>query len=256
MIDEGDMLPVFGVVPWKHHVLITAKCKSLDEAFYYLYRTIEEGLSRRELEDIIDNDSFSKQGKAITNFSGLMPAPQSQLATNVLKDPYNLDFLRLEKGYDEHDLETALAHDITHFLLELGTGFTYVGRQKELIVGTDAYFPDLLFYHIRLRCYVVVELKVVEFKPEFAGKLNFYVAACNRLIKQPDDNPTIGLLICKSKDKTKVEWAFDSIQNPMGVATYEGIRIKDKLPTVEELQERLDNVEKELQAYKKGDSLS
>lgn len=256
MIDEGDMLPVFGVVPWKHHVLITAKCKSLDEAFYYLYRTIEEGLSRRELEDIIDNDSFSKQGKAVTNFSHLMPTVQSQLATDVLKDPYNLDFLRLEKGYDEHDLETALAHDITHFLLELGTGFTYVGRQKELIVGADAYFPDLLFYHIRLRCYVVVELKVVEFKPEFAGKLNFYVAACNRLIKQPDDNPTIGLLICKSKDKTKVEWAFDSIQNPMGVATYEGIRIKDKLPTVEELQERLDNVEKELQAYKKGDSLS
>lgn len=250
MIVEGGMLPVFGVVPWKHHMLIISKSHSMEEAFYYLQRTIEEGLSRRELEDIIDDDSFNKQGKALTNFSAIMQADQSLLAINVLKDPYNLDFLRLEKGYNEHDLEMALAHDITHFLLELGTGFTYVGRQKELVVGSDEYFPDLLFYHIRLRCYVVVELKVVEFKPEFAGKLNFYVAACNRLIKHADDNPTIGLLICKSKDKTKVEWAFDSIQNPMGVATYEGIRIIDKLPTVEELQQRLDSVEKELQTYR------
>lgn len=156
----------------------------------------------------------------------------------------------LQKGYDEQDLEDAIARDITHFLLELGNGFTYVGRQPELIVGTDGYFPDLLFYHIRLRCYVVIELKVLDFKPEFAGKLNFYVAACNRLLRQSDDNPTIGLLLCKSKDHTKVEWAFDSIQNPMGVATYEGIKIKDKLPSIEELTKRLDRVEQELREHK------
>ncbi len=245
------MPPAFGIVPWRHHVLNTYKSNSIEEAFYYIQRTIDEGLSRRELEDIIDDDAFSKQGKAIANFTEIMNAEQSQQAVNVLKDPYNLDFLQLEKGYNERDLESALTHDITHFLLELGTGFTYVGRQKELIVGSDEYFPDLLFYHIRLRCYVVVELKVVDIKPEFAGKLNFYVAACNRLLKQDDDNPTIGLLICKSKDKTKVEWAFDSIQNPMGVATYEGIKIIDKLPSVEALQQRLENVENELQAYKK-----
>lgn len=253
IINNGGMLPIFGIVPWKHHLLITSKCKSIEEAFYYIARTIDEGLSKRELEDIIDTDDFGKQGKAITNFASQLPTNQSQLAASVLKDPYRLDFLMLERGYNERDLENAIARDITRFLLELGNGFTYVGRQPELVVGTDDYFPDLLFYHIRLRCYVVIELKVVDFKPEFAGKLNFYVAACNKLLRQPDDNPTIGLLLCKSKDQTKVEWAFDSIQNPMGVATYEGIKIKDKLPSVEELTKRLDMVERELREYKNRD---
>lgn len=253
ILNDGGMLPIFGIVPWKHHLLLISKCKSIEEALYYMARSIDEGLSRRELEDVIDDDDFGKHGKALTNFDSRLPAPQSQLATNVLKDPYRLDFLMLEKGYDEHDLENAIARDITRFLLELGNGFTYVGRQPELVVGADGYFPDLLFYHIRLRCYVVIELKVVDFKPEFAGKLNFYVAACNKLLRQPDDNPTIGLLLCKSKDQTKVEWAFDSIQNPMGVATYEGIKIKDRLPSVEELTKRLDMVEQELREYKERD---
>lgn len=254
ILSRNGMLPVFGIVPWKHHLVITSKCKSIKEAFYYIARIINEGLSKRELEDIIDADDFSKYGHAITNFSTQMPAQQSQLAMNVLKDPYRLDFLTLERGYNERDLENAIAKDITRFLLELGSGFTFVGRQPELIVGNDGYFPDLLFYHIRLRCYVVIELKVVDFKPEFAGKLNFYVAACNKLLRQPEDNPTIGLLLCKSKDQTKVEWAFDSIQNPMGVATYEGIRIKDKLPSVEDLRKRLDMVEQELREYKENET--
>lgn len=243
IIDNGGMLPLFGIVPWKHHVYIFSKCKSVEEAFYYLARTIDEGLSRKELEDIVDNDSYSKQGRALTNFTNLLPEQQSKLAMNVLKDPYNLDFLTLEKGYNERDLETAIAKDVTRFLLELGSGFSYIGRQRELVVSCDGYFPDLLFYHIKLRCYVVVELKVVEFMPEFAGKLNFYVAACNRLLRGEGDNPTIGLLICKSKDQTKVEWAFDSIQNPMGVATYEGINIADKLPSIEDLQNRIKQLE-------------
>ncbi len=250
ILKNDGMLPMFGVVPWKHHLVITSKCKSVSEAFYYITRIIDEGLSKRELEDIIEAGDFSRFGRAITNFPSLLPSSQSQLAVNVLKDPYRLDFLTLERGYDEHDLETAIAKDITRFLLELGSGFTYVGRQPELVVGNEGYFPDLLFYHIRLRCYVVIELKVVDFKPEFAGKLNFYVAACNKLLRQPGDNPTIGLLLCKSKDQTKVEWAFDSIQNPMGVATYEGIKIKDKLPSAEDLKRRLDTVEQELKEYK------
>ncbi len=254
ILSRNGMLPVFGIVPWKHHLVITSKCKSIKEAFYYIARIIDEGLSKRELEDIIDADDFSKYGHAITNFSTQMPAQQSQLAMNVLKDPYRLDFLTLERGYNERDLENAIAKDITRFLLELGSGFTFVGRQPELVVGNDGYFPDLLFYHIRLRCYVVIELKVVDFKPEFAGKLNFYVAACNKLLRQPEDNPTIGLLLCKSKDQTKVEWAFDSIQNPMGVATYEGIRIKDRLPSVEDLRKRLDMVEQELREYKENEA--
>ena len=256
IVDEGGMLPIFGIVPWKHHLLLTSKCKSVEEAFYYMARIIDEGLSKRELEDVIDNGDFGKQGKAITNFTSQLPTYQSQLATSVLKDPYRLDFLMLERGYNERDLENAIAKDITRFLLELGNGFTYVGRQPELVVGNEEYFPDLLFYHIRLRCYVVIELKVVDFKPEFAGKLNFYVAACNKLLRQPEDNPTIGLLLCKSKDQTKVEWAFDSIQNPMGVATYEGIKIKDKLPSVEDLKKRLDMVEQELREYKENEEAS
>ncbi len=254
IIDSNGMLPIFGIIPWKHHLVITSKCKSINEAFYYITRTIDEGLSKRELEDIIDANDFNKYGHAITNFSTQLPTQQSQLAINVLKDPYRLDFLTLEKGYNEHDLESAIAKDITRFLLELGSGFTFVGRQPEFVVGNEGYFPDLLFYHIRLRCYVVIELKVVDFKPEFAGKLNFYVAACNKLLRQPEDNPTIGLLLCKSKDQTKVEWAFDSIQTPMGVATYEGIKIKDKLPSVEDLRKRLDMVEKELREYKENEA--
>lgn len=256
IVDEGGMLPIFGIVPWKHHLLLTSKCKSVEEAFYYMARIIDEGLSKRELEDVIDNGDFGKQGKAITNFTSQLPTCQSQLAASVLKDPYRLDFLMLERGYNERDLENAIAKDITRFLLELGNGFTYVGRQPELVVGNEGYFPDLLFYHIRLRCYVVIELKVVDFKPEFAGKLNFYVAACNKLLRQPEDNPTIGLLLCKSKDQTKVEWAFDTIQNPMGVATYEGIKIKDKLPSVEDLRKRLDMVEQELREYKENNEAS
>lgn len=246
IIDAGGMPPIFGVVPWKHHVYIFSKCRSIEEAFYYISRTIDEGLSRKELEDIVDNDSYSKQGRALTNFDRLLPEQQGNLAMNVLKDPYNLDFLTLEKGYNERDLENALAKEITRFLLELGSGFSYIGRQRELVVSCDGYFPDLLFYHIKLRCYVVVELKVVDFMPEFAGKLNFYVAACNRLLRGEGDNPTIGLLICKAKDQTKVEWAFDSIQNPLGVATYEGIKIADKLPSVEELQKRIQLLERML----------
>ncbi len=249
ILEKNGMLPIFGIVPWKHHLTITSKCKSIKEALYYIARTIDEGLSKRELEDIIDTDDFNKYGHAITNFSSQLPAQQSQLAMNILKDPYRLDFLSLERGYNERDLENAIAKDITRFLLELGNGFTFVGRQPELVVGNEGYFPDLLFYHIRLRCYVVIELKVVDFKPEFAGKLNFYVAACNKLLRQPEDNPTIGLLLCKSKDQTKVEWAFDSIQNPLGVATYEGIRIKDRLPSVEDLTKRLDMLEQELREH-------
>ena len=256
ILENNGMLPIFGIVPWKHHLVITSKCKSIKEAFYYIKRIIDEGLSKRELEDVIEADDFSKYGHVITNFSTQLSARQSQLAMNVLKDPYRLDFLTLERGYNERDLENAIATDITRFLLELGNGFTFVGRQPELVVGNEGYFPDLLFYHIRLRCYVVIELKVVDFKPEFAGKLNFYVAACNKLLRQPEDNPTIGLLLCKSKDQTKVEWAFDSIQNPMGVATYEGIKIKDKLPSVEDLKKRLDMVEQELREYKENEEAS
>ena len=148
ILDNGEMLPLFGIVPWKHHVLISSKCKSIEEAFYYIQRIIDEGLSRSELEDLVADDAWSKQGKALTNFHHRLDEVQGALANNVLKDPYNFDFIQLQRHYDEHDLEAALAKDITRFLLELGSGFTYVGRQKELVVSGDEYFPDMLFYHI------------------------------------------------------------------------------------------------------------
>lgn len=141
ILENNGMLPIFGIVPWKHHLVITSKCKSINEAFYYIKRIIDEGLSKRELEDIIEADDYSKYGHATTNFSTQLPVQQSQLAMNVLKDPYRLDFLTLERGYNERNLEDAIAKDITRFLLELGNGFTFVGRQPELVVGNEGYFP-------------------------------------------------------------------------------------------------------------------
>ena len=155
---------------------------------------------------------------------------------DVLKDPYDFGFLKMPRLYKERDLEDALSHNITRFLLELGKGFTFYGRQVELVVSGTSYFIDMLFYHVRLKCYVVVELKVTDFKPEYAGKLNFYVTAVDKLLKQDDDKPTIGLLICKSKDNTKVEWSFDGLNKPIGVASYD---LKQYLPTIEEMEKQI-----------------
>ena len=222
---------------------------------FYLNKVVEGNMSRTELEHVIKAQLYEHTSKALNNFDVTLPQPQNALATEIIKDPYKLDFFSLPSKFNEMDLENKLATNITRFLLELGKGFAYVGRQMELDTPSGkSYFPDMVFYHTRLKCYVVVELKIVDFIPEFIGKLNFYVTACNKLLRQPEDNPTIGLLLCKSKDQTKVEWAFDSIQNPMGVATYEGIKIKDKLPSVEELRKRLDMVEQELREYKEKET--
>lgn len=247
LVPNDGMPRLFAAVPWRHHVEIVSHCNTLEEAVFYLKHTVNDGWSRKELTDAIDEQLYEKQGKAQTNFRRQLPNAQAALAQEILKDPYNFDFLSLPRGYDEQTLEQALANDITRFLLELGNGFAFVGRQVELVVDGASYRMDMLFYHIRLRCYVVVELKVVEFIPEFAGKLNFYVNAVNKLLRQPDDNPTIGLLICKSKSQTKVEWAFEGIQTPIGVATYENIRYKELLPSIEDLQNRIYMLEAELQ---------
>jgi hypothetical protein len=165
-----------------------------------------------------------------------LPEDYSAKVKEVLKDPYDFGFLKLPRKYQERDLEDALTHNITRFLLELGKGFTFYGRQVELVVSGTSYFLDMLFYHVRLKCYVVVELKVTDFKPEYVGKLNFYVTAVDRLLKQDDDKPTIGLLICKSKDNTKVEWSFDGLNKPIGVAAYD---LKRFLPTSEEMESQI-----------------
>ena len=227
---------------------IITKCKSPDEALFYIKKTIENGYSRSALLNVIEADYYHTSGAAITNYSERLPLPQAQLAQEITKGNYDLGFITLPANYDEKALENALEQNITRFLLELGTGFAFVGRQKEIVVSGKTRKMDLLFYHIRLRCYVVVELKVTTFEPEFAGKLNFYVSAVDELIKEEDDNPTIGLLICKDMDKTEVQWSFRNVSTPLGVATYSNIQIENLeavLPTTEQIMERVRQAEEE-----------
>ena len=241
--------PLFAYVPWGHHVEIITKCKSTEEAFFYLQKTIEEGWSRSSLQNYMRAGLYKQNGKAVTNYAEKLPLKQAQLANEMTKDTYDFGFVSLPADYDETTLEAALEQNIGRFLLELGTGFAFVGRQKEIIVAGKSRKIDMLFYHAKLHCYVVVELKVVPFEPEFAGKLNFYVNAVNELIKAPEDNPTIGLLICRDKNATEVKWAFQGIETPMGVASYDNVQIKElekHLPTAEQIQQRVALAEKEL----------
>ena len=210
----------FAHVPWRHHIEIITHCNSVDEALFYVGRIIQEGWSRSALCNALKADLFHTTGQAVTNYGKLLPTSQSRLAQEMTKEAYDLSFVTLPAEYSERDLENALEKNITRFLLELGTGFAFVGRQVEVVVSSRTRKVDMLFYHIRLRCYIVVELKARPFEPEFAGKLNFYVNAVDELMKQPDDNPTLGLLICKDKNQMEVHWAFRGIDTPMGVATY------------------------------------
>ena len=244
----------FGFVPWRHHVEIVSRCNTVEEALFYLQGTIEEGWSRNALIDCIKADLYHNTGTANTNFAEKLPGIQGKIAQEIVKDTYDFSFISLPRGYDETALEEALEQNITRFLLELGTGFAFIGRQKEIVVSGKTRKIDMLFYHIRLKCYVVVELKAVSFEPEFAGKLNFYVNAVNDLIRTPEENPTIGLLICKDKDQTEVQWAFQGIQTPMGVASYDNIKleeIKKQLPTEKEIQQRIKLAEEEFNLNRK-----
>ena len=247
---HGVELPnLFALVPWRHHIEIIAKCKNVDEALFYIVHTASEGWSRQALMNSIKADFYHTSGGAITNFSEKLPAPQSKLAQAITKDTYDFGFISLPNDYEEEQLELALERQLTRFLLELGTGFSYLGRQRQIIVAGKTRKLDMLFFHIPLNCYIVVELKVVPFQPEFAGKLNFYVNAVDDLIKTPSQNPTIGLLICSNKDETEVQYAFKGVQTPMGVASYDNIQIKkiqEQLPTVEELKARIRLLEEEL----------
>ena len=217
-----EMPQEFGIVPWKHHVYIVSKSHSIEEALFYIQKVTTEGWSRAFLEHQINAHLFEAQGAAITNFVQTLPATQCEKAQELLKKEYDLSFITVDEVKKEKDLENALANNITQFLLELGKGFSYVGRQMELqMPGGQTYFPDLVFYHIPQHRYVVVELKAIKFIPEFAGKLNFYVTAADKLLRGEGDNPSVGLLICKSTDKTIVEWSLQDIQKPLGVASYQ-----------------------------------
>ena len=231
-------------IPWGHNIAIISKCKTISEAFFYIGQTIQNNWSRSVLVHQIENGLYQREGKAVTNFAMTLPKPQSDLAQQTLKNPYIFDFLTMTKDYDERDLEKSLVDHITHFLLELGAGFAYIGRQYPLQVGERDFFIDLLFYHIRLHCYVVIELKTGDFEPEHAGKLNFYIKAIDEQLRKKGDEPTIGILLCKNKDSLVAEYALSDIHKPIGVSEYELTRslpdnLKGSLPSIEEIEKEM-----------------
>ena len=235
---------VFFSVPWGHHLYIISQCKDVSRAVFYLKKTVENGWSRAVLLNYLDTNLYERQGKAVNNFNRLLANPQSELAAQTLKDPYNFDFLTLDGEYRERELEHALTHNVTRFLLELGTGFAFVGSQVPLQVGEDTVYPDLLFYHLELRCYVVVELKVTKFKGEHLGQLGVYVSAVNHIKKKPTDNPTIGLLICKTKNNVMAQYALESTNQPISISEYQLSKlmpehIQSQLPTFEDIEPTL-----------------
>ena len=235
-------------IPWGHNLVILSKIQDHEEALFYVQKTIENNWSRAVLTHQIEGGLFKRKGKAVTNFKATLPAPQSDLAKQTLKDPYNFDFLTIREKHDEKELENALVEQIIKFLLELGAGFSFLGRQYRLNIDGDDFYPDLLFYHVRLHCYVVVELKAVKFKPEFAGKLNFYLSAVDSILKTEQDNPSVGILICKSRKKTVVEYALRDFNKPIGVSEYMITQnlpdqFKSAIPSIEEIEAELENLE-------------
>ncbi len=231
-------------IPWGQNLVIISKSSSPEEALFYVQKTIANNWSRAVLTHQIESGLYQRQGKAVHNFTNTLPKPHSDLAAQTLKDPYCFDFLTMRESYDERELEAALVDNIMAFLLELGAGFAFVGKQYPLAVGDKDFYIDLLFYHTKLHCFVVVELKTGEFKPEFAGKLNFYVSAVDDLLASEQDQPTIGMLICKSSHQTIVEYALKDMNKPIGVSEYELTRhlpdtFKSSLPSIEEIEAEL-----------------
>jgi len=231
-------------IPWGHNIAIITKCKQLDEALYYVQNTLTHNWSRAVLVHQIESKLYQREGKAINNFDLTLPKPQSDLAKQTLKDPYIFDFLRLTKEYNERDLENGLVEHITKFLLELGAGFSYLSRQYHLEIGGQDFYIDLLFYHVKLHCYVVIELKTTPFQPEYTGKLNFYLSAVDDLLRSGQDQPSIGILICKDKNKTLAEYALRDIHKPIGVSEYQLTQslpddLKASLPSIEEIEREL-----------------
>jgi len=231
-------------LPWFHLVTLLTKVDRDLEREWLCCRAVQEGWSRAALESNISNRLFDRQGQAVSNFEARMPAEEAAIAKEALKDPYLFDFLGIGDEAQERDVEGALTRHITRFLLELGAGFAFVGRQFRLEVGGEEFFIDLLFYHTRLKCFVVVELKTAAFKPEHAGKLNFYLTALDAQVKAPDDRPTLGLLLCRRKNRMVAEYALSGMEKPLGISEYQLLRalpdpLDRNLPTIEDLEEAL-----------------
>lgn len=228
-------------IPWGHNILLFTKSETIETAVFYINQTIENQWSRETLKNQLSNKLHERQGKAISNFKQTLSEKVSALAEQTLKDPYIFDFLSLDTEYRERDIENQLVQHASKFLLELGKGFAFIGQQYPLKVADNDYYLDLLFYHTHLKCYVVIELKNTRFQPEYTGKLNFYLSAVDSLVKMPDDNPTIGLLLCKEKNSIEAEFALRNIHKPIGVSEYIIAKnlpedLKSSLPTIEEIE--------------------
>lgn len=243
--DPQILQQAVGQLPWGHNLVLLAKLTSADERLAYARKTIEHGWSRNVLTIQIESSLLAREGHAITNFDERLPKPQSDLARESLKDPYRFDFLGLGAEAQEREIENALVAHVTEFLLELGAGFAFVGKQVHLEVGGDDFYIDLLFYHLKLRCFIVIELKAGEFKPEHLGQLSFYLTAVDRQIKTADDQPTIGLLLCKTKNKVVAEYALGDKTQPMGIAEYKLHQalpedLEAKLPSIAQIERELE----------------
>lgn len=231
-------------LPWGHNVRLLDYVKNPDERLWYVNQAIQSGWSRNVLAIQIESRLYRRRGKAVTNFKATLPPSQSDLAQQLLKDPYNFDFLTLARAAQERDLERALLAHLREFLIELGAGFAFVGSQVPLEVGGDDYKLDLLFYHLKLRCFVIIDLKMGPFKPEYAGKMNFYLSAIDGMLRHPDDKPSIGLILCKAKNGIVAEYALRDIRKPLGVSEFKVLenlprRLKGALPTIREIEATL-----------------
>lgn len=242
--DAAIVQQAVGQLPWGHNLVLLARLKQPEQRLAYAQRAVEHGWSRATLEIHIESCLLEREGQAITNFANRLPAPGTDLARQALKDPYLFDFLDVGQEANEREIESALVKHITQFLLELGAGFAFVGRQVHLEVGGDDFYIDLLFYHLKLRCYVVIELKAEKFKPEHLGQLSFYLTAVDMQVKAEQDNPTIGLLLCKSKNTVVAEYALRDKAQPIGVAEYQLIEslpeeLQTSLPSIEQIEREL-----------------
>ncbi|GLR63806.1 PDDEXK nuclease domain-containing protein [Marinospirillum insulare] len=242
--DNSIVQQAVAQLPWGHNLVLLSKLKSQELRTLYAQSAVEHGWSRSILEMQIETRRIEREGKAVTNFAERLPEPNTDLARQSFKDPYLFDFLHLGNEAYERDIEDALVKHITQFLLELGAGFAFVGRQVHLEVGGDDFFIDLLFYHLKLRCYVVIELKADKFKPEHLGQLSFYLTAIDQQVKAAEDNPTIGLLLCKSKNKVVAEYALHDKSQPLGVAEYQLVEslpkeLQTSLPSIEQIEQGL-----------------
>ena len=244
--DREFVQQVVAQIPWGHNIVLMDKVSDTDERNWYIKKSAENGWSRNVLVHQIESNLYQRQvlTDKVTNFEHRLPSPQSELAVQTMKDPYIFDFIPFKEDMVERDIERALVQDVTRLLLELGTGFAFLGNQYHLNVGGDDFYIDLLFYNLNLRCYVVIELKTGEFKPEYAGQLNFYLSAVDGILKKEADNPSIGLLLCKSKNDLVAEYSLKDMSKPIGVSEYKITstlpeELEQQLPSVEDLQKRI-----------------